>query len=345
NECFQMPPEVLFHRYFQSHAWQVRRGEDGGLLDPYRGKHALVGLNPPQLGPLLEAIQKVANEELNSARHQHPTHPPFHCDYIDCEKSINALAFRHGGYSFIGITVPLVYKLWDLSSRLGRAEVVGQPSGGRLAAEEWCEALRVVFFRITFLFVALHEWTHHVHGNVPEGPVAFSETLDHGETASLVRQVWEVDADCYAAYHVAAGLFNGGWASTVLELDQVTASIQDELLFSCFVVGTGAVMFPLSSGAAFDRAKMYQNTHPPQAARMHFLMCQAVRWREQHLSKRGAWMPVDRFQTLMHSVAEAAFEANPLAWDEQTTFLSSEDGIAYMRTLDECLAAYKGSLR
>jgi hypothetical protein len=62
-----MPPEVLFHRYFQSRDWQVRRGGDGELLDPYRGKHALEGLNPPQLGPLLEAIQSAANEELNSA--------------------------------------------------------------------------------------------------------------------------------------------------------------------------------------------------------------------------------------------------------------------------------------
>jgi hypothetical protein len=332
-----LPPDVRFHRYFQTPAWQSRG---------YRGKHSLEGLDPPQLQPLLDAIQEAANEGFNSAEAipQHVEHGPFHFDYIDSDR-VNAFAFRRAEYSFIGVTIQLVYRLWGLSSRLSCSEAIAQPSGVHLTLEDWREALRVVFFQIALRFVALHEWAHHVHGHVDEGQesAVLREILDDDEKASVRRQVFEVDADCYAASYILAGLSDG--LSHLLKLDDEAAPVQDEVQLACSVVGTGAVMFVLSSGPVFDRARMYEDPHPPQAARMNCLMYQAGRWRERHRPDYAAWMPIARFQTLMRVVAEAAFEVNPSSWNEQTAFLSSEDGIAYMRELDESLTAYKLSFQ
>jgi hypothetical protein len=47
----------------------------------------------------------------------------------------------------------------------------------------------------------------------------------------------------------------------------------------------------------------------------------------------------------MRAVADAAFEGNLMAWDQQSTFLASEGGIAYMTELDRSLTAYKQSFQ
>jgi hypothetical protein len=333
-----MPPDVLFHRYFQSPVWQPRG---------YRGKHALEDLDPPQLQPLLTAIQEAVNEGFNIPERvpSHVDHPPIHFDYIDSDRT-NAHAFRHAGYSFIGITLPLVYKLWDLSSRLSRLKLIPQPSGVALSPGDWCEGLRVVFFRVALRFVALHEWAHHVHGHVGDESesAVFSEILDDDERAGLQRQVLEVDADCYAAFQILATLFEDA-GGQLLRLSDEPTKVQDEVMFSCFVVGIVSVMFALSSSTAINRPMIYHYPHPPQAARMHCIMYQAGRWREKNRPGCDAWMPVAQFQVLLHGVGTAAFETDPSGWNEQSTFLLSEDGVAYMRTLDQELTAYKGILQ
>ena len=60
------PPEVVFDRYFrESH------------IKGYSGKHALLTLDPVELGPLLEATQEAVDEGLDRADHpQHLVHPP-----------------------------------------------------------------------------------------------------------------------------------------------------------------------------------------------------------------------------------------------------------------------------
>lgn len=90
-----LPPEVLFHRYFQSRPHLQRDG--------YRGKADLDRL-PPQPLPvsLLESLQGMMNEALvheNTNIPEHVDHDPFHFDYIDSNDP-NALAFCSDGYSF-----------------------------------------------------------------------------------------------------------------------------------------------------------------------------------------------------------------------------------------------------
>ena len=102
-----VPPEVLFHRYFGTLDRPLDRQR-------YNGKHDLAELNPPEFGPLLADLQRVLTEALCSVQYgpEHIDRGPFHVDYIDSSVP-NALAFRHDGYSFIGITIPLMYMIWD----------------------------------------------------------------------------------------------------------------------------------------------------------------------------------------------------------------------------------------
>ncbi|MGA2741436.1 MAG: hypothetical protein ABSG65_28880 [Bryobacteraceae bacterium] len=137
-----LPPEVLFHRYFQELGpWERRK---------YHGKHDLRGLEP--LEQLLIGIQDALNEGLNE-EHRDPQHSdcrPFHFDYIDSTVQ-NARAFRYGSYFFIGITIPLVHALWSSCHLLSRSDLIASALGVRLKGEER-DGLRTVSFRTTLSF-------------------------------------------------------------------------------------------------------------------------------------------------------------------------------------------------
>ncbi len=90
-----VPPEVLFHRYFQNPA----RHPDNRRA--YRGKQDLDTL-PQPLAAFLSDVQNALNEALRNEKQnvlEHVNHPPFHFDYIDSDVS-NALAFGVPDYSF-----------------------------------------------------------------------------------------------------------------------------------------------------------------------------------------------------------------------------------------------------
>lgn len=87
-----VPPEVVFHRFFQTLSPAERA--------KYRGKHDLSGL-PPTVEPFLMRVQETFNEALGREKQnvpEHVDHPPFHVDYVDSDIP-NAFAFRYKGYS------------------------------------------------------------------------------------------------------------------------------------------------------------------------------------------------------------------------------------------------------
>jgi hypothetical protein len=338
-----IPPEILFHRFFQTLSGEHRQ--------KYKGKADLNGLQQPTVQSLLVFVQETFNEALRNEKKnvpEHVDHPPFHFDYID-SSTPNALAFRYEGYSFVGITIALIEKLWDVCFRLSRSEVVAMRLGVSLTPEEY-ERLHVVLFRTQLNFVVSHEYTHHVHGHVaPRGSESIfsNEVLEDGDPGNLEQQTREADADGYAAYHVLANLIDGGGraqAVSLLKLEAEPSSVQDQVLFSCFVVATGAYLF-VRPPQALDKVSVYGLTHPPQAARMNFLMHQAILWCKQKRPGLDAWMTLDRFQKLMNSVAEATWGMNGgKDWVEQIDFLRSEEGTGYVRKLERSLKAHIQSL-
>jgi len=344
-----VPPEISFSRYFQERFPYIPplRPEDP---DPrlFRGRDDLSGL-PPTLQEQLRRIQETFNEALRNEKQgvpEHVDHPPFHVDYVDSSIQ-NAIAFRYEGYSFIAITIPLIYAISDVCLRLSKSPAVATLLGVRPSDEEYNELHAVLFYVLT-AFVVAHEWTHHVHGHVcpPGAETIFpNEILDTGYDGSIEGQTKEIVADGYAAYHVLANLMDSPTTPELLKLlnlDAGQASVQDQLLFSLFVVAVGAYLLVRP---APDLNDIYQLTHPPQAARMNFVMREAIfGWCRQNRPELEASM-TKRVNSLMNAVAEATLgKSCAKVWGEQAAFLRSEKGAKYTNALDHSVAAYKESL-
>jgi hypothetical protein len=109
-----IPPEVTFDRYF--------RELKPSLRAIYEGKHDLERLENPDLREILLKLQRGFICALGNERQvtEHRDHPPFHMDYIKSTVP-NALAFRHDGYCFVGVTIPLIATTMDLCGRLSKS--------------------------------------------------------------------------------------------------------------------------------------------------------------------------------------------------------------------------------
>jgi hypothetical protein len=339
------PPEILFDRYFRGPALPSKDRER------YKGKLDLGELqkaNPP-LAAFLGDIQHTLNEALSNEKRnvpEHVDHPPFHFDYIESIVP-NALAFRDGDYSFIGLTLPLISRLWDSCVALSQsAAVVALLETPGTPERE--EAILTVMCQTQLSFVVAHEYTHHVHGHLSQrtpGSEVFDEVVsDHGKIGNLEMQAFEIDADGYAVYHVLAHLVTGPrreQAIALLGCAHAPASMQDEILFSSFVMAIGAFLLFASP---VDVAKIYAHTHPPPAARMDRIMHQAIQWCKQNdRSTVAAYMTKERFQTIM-VVVERALGNPEHDWGAQTAFLKSEDGLKYLKALHTLVKAHVMSL-
>lgn len=289
------------------------------------------------------------NEALRNEKQgvpEHVEHPPFHVDYVDADIQ-NAIAFRYDDYSFIGITVPLIYAISDVCLLLSKSDTVAALLEVQPSDAEYNELQAVLFYILT-AFVITHEWTHHVHGHVhrPCAEAIFpNEILDTGGDGSIESQIKELAADGYSAYHVLANLIDSQTRPmlTLLKLEAKQTSVQDEVLFSLFVVAVAAYLF-VRPAPDLNPIEIYKLTHPPQAVRMNFLMQEAIGWCSQNRPHLEAWMK-GRFQSLMRATAEALLGTDGAqVWANQNAFLKSEEGAKYIRALAEGIEAYRKSL-
>jgi hypothetical protein len=156
-----IPPEVAFDRYF--------RGLNLAQQKIYEGKFDIEQLAPGPLRVFLLRLQSALNLALANERYvpEHRDHPPFHVDYIRSAE-MNALAFRHEGYSFIGLTIPLIEEAGQLCSRLCNSADLLSALGLTLT-QEVSEELGALLLKILMFFVVSHEYTHIVHGHT--GPL------------------------------------------------------------------------------------------------------------------------------------------------------------------------------
>jgi hypothetical protein len=290
------------------------------------------------------------NESLRNEKQdvpEHVDHPPFYVDYVDSSVQ-NALAFRHEGYSFIAITVPLIYAISDVCLLLSKSPIVATLLRVRPSAKEYNELHAVLFYSLV-AFVVAHEFTHHVHGHVcrPGAGTMFpNEILDTGSDGNLKSQIEEIGADGYAIYHVLANLFDGSGKSwlTVLRLDSEQANVQDEALLSLVIVVVGAYLF-MRPAPRLNQVGIYKLTHPPQVVRMDCLRQEAMHWCRQNRPELQAWMTASRFQQLMNAATEATLGLSSVqVCGDQAAFLQSEEGVKYFTALAEGVNAYKRSL-
>jgi hypothetical protein len=132
----------------------------------FRGRHTLSGL-PDSLTKQLRDLQAMYNDafarEGKSSIHAETL--PLHLDYLDADYE-NAIATTDGqNYAFVGITLPLVFKISDLCSLLSKSDAIAQALRTRASNEPFNELQGTLLY--TYLsFVVGHEWTHHKHGHL-----------------------------------------------------------------------------------------------------------------------------------------------------------------------------------
>lgn len=326
----EIPPEVLFHRYFQTPSWQSRG---------YLGKADLEA-QPPEAKSVLVEIQESYNKGLRDGKND-PDHrdcAPFHFDYIDsfCE---NAHAFRHEGWSFVGVTIALITSAWKLCEGLVGSQRIVTFLLAQLTADQ-SRALHAVLLRIMLNFVVSHEYAHLVHRHFDQEPAAPNETIENRARAGLEEQALELDADAFAAMLVLANLieqYERRNAIRLLQLEAQPTGVQDKVLFSAFVIAVGAYLF-VRPPATSVQTGICELTHPPQAMRMNFLMQAADSWCKQKRPALKEWMTSERFEILMMSAAQVAWGMNGgRDWAPQAAFLLSESGTEYSSRLHESL--------
>jgi len=340
-----VPPEVAFNRFFQELYPYVPpvRPED---RDPrlYRGRHDLSGL-PPTIQTQLHSIQEMYNGALDNEKQgvpEHVKHPPFHVDYVDSSIQ-NALAFRHESYSFIALTLPLIFAISDVCMLASKSAKLAILLGVQPSPDEYNDVHAVLFYMLAG-FVVGHEWTHHVHGHVSGMETVFpDEVLTTHCLGDIEGQVKEIAADGYSAFHVLTNFIEASSSPMLTFLPGEDTVQRDQVLFSLFVIAVGAYLF-FSPAPDLARTDLYTLTHPPQAVRMRFIMFEASIWCQHNRPGLDAWMR-GHFLTLMGAVAEATLgAAGARVWAEQLAFLRSEAGIRYTNTLEARLKAYKEAL-
>lgn len=338
------PPDYSFHQCLKGNACFQREG--------YAGRYDLDRLPFPDSRRLLQRVQGILNLSLMSelAVPEHKEHHPFHVDFIDSAVT-NALAFTDGEYSFIGLTMPLVETILDVSARLSNSAAAALAVGFQLSGEE-SYRLQALLFEMMLVFIVAHEYTHHVHGHLSlsEGDSgSLRQTLEDGDLGSIEEQIREIGADSYAAYHLMGNWLGGvrrSEATNLLRIDGLEAGKQDEAIFSSIVTAVGGFML-LRPVRKLDSNTIYKLQHPPTGARLNFFMQTAVAWCEPNRVSLKTWMTNERFLGLLAHVAEVVWEPEDERykdWSAQTAFLRSGDGAAYLQKLKAGLDAYKAVL-
>ncbi len=329
-----VPPEVLFHRYFQ----RLKNRADREL---YRGKADLDRLpDEPLPRKLLQDVQVMLNTALAAEDRtvpQHVDHDPFHFDYVDSDDP-NALAFCCDDYSFIGVTTALLNVLWKSASRVAEsADIAGvldvrvpDDDLGSMSIEQ---RIAVAVFRLQLFFIVLHEYTHVVHGTAPIGEDAnFANEVNEAGDGNVDKQVREADADGYAAYYMLQNVIAGEERAhivSVIAADGKSEAAQDELLLCCFIIAVAAYL-QTREPQELTAESAYTFTHPPQAFRMSLLMNHARSWCGQNRQALHNWLTAEMFQKLVNQTGMAMWGVHGVQrWAEQIAFLETDRGRDY----------------
>jgi hypothetical protein len=329
-----VPAEVAFDRFFRNELPPEMRGS-------YKGKQDLDAIADESTRLLLEEIQKSINNVYRAQRYRvvvRRSRPNLHFDYVRAEV-VNAIAFEYEGFAFIGVTNPMFDEVGEICTLLVASESVSRifRSGSLTKYQE--RQMFTAFFAILLQFVACHELGHHFHGHCApdERSIVLWEEFADYETdrAGFRNQAKEVDADAFAVHMLLRNCISGASRSKFLELlGHPVNEVSDFPLLSALVTAAGSFFF--SRRRTFHRNALSELTHPPPAARMHFVMEEIVSWMKEHLPSASASVDLPLYRELMEAAARAlAPKTSDKPWEEQTAFLVSAEGRAYLELLRE----------
>ena len=279
---------------------------------------------------------------------EHADHLPLYLDYIDADEGVeNAIATHDDRYAFVGVTLPLVFRISDVCRDLSHSATLCATLRVRPSEEDYNELQATLFYSL-LSFVVAHEWSHHVHGHLGQLSLQtgiFQEISDSGLVGGLDDQIKELAADGYAAYFVLSHLFDSR-ASFLpwLQLDPSTSpDVLDQIFLGFFITAVASYML-LRPAPDLSAARVYRLTHPPQAARMNFFMREVAGWCSHNRPTLENWM-IEQFHALMRATTEAVLEhgGGIQVWANQIAFLKSAEGLRYDAALTEGIAAYRKS--
>jgi hypothetical protein len=330
------PPEVIFDRYIRNCLPLVMRESYKGRLD----LEIDLLSEYPEMRDILVAVQEGAQQQLRDTPEKPGEVPfqPIHLDFIN-SADVNAMAFRYEGFSFIGITLGLVVKLLKTCVQLADSEYVFR--GFLAGISEPAKRIHIVRLcqSIQLNFVIWHEFAHIIHGHTPvaNADSTFADEIGNEGQGRIEFQAQEVDADSYATWVIINGMLidpSRQQTANNFGLQSAQPELQDLTFFAAFVLSVGSYFY-LRPPAIVDEVGVYNRSHPPQAARMHFVMDMAAKLTKgrEHIVSR---MNIDRFRGFMETISTAIHGAEGVSnWDSQNAFFRSEQGVKYITELDE----------
>ena len=317
----------------------------------FRGRHTLSDLTH-SMRDQLRGLQNMYNEAFERERTfpEYARTLPLYFDYLDVDDNDeNAIATHDNqNYAFIGITLPLVFKISNVCLVLSKSDAISKTLRLRTSDEPYNE-LQATLFYILLSFVVAHEWSHHKHGHLGQlssQTRIFQEVLDSGLVGSVDDQIKEIAADGYAAFLVLTHLYDSrrGTFLPFLKLDPSPPPENlDQRFLAFFMMAVAGYMF-LRPPDDLNGVDVYRLTHPPLAYRLNFLMREVAAWCSHNRPALEDWL-MKSFGPIMNATVEAIHGVTDYrqVWANQLSFRRSDAGRQYDATLTEGIAVYRKS--
>ncbi len=293
---------------------------------------------------------KVARDALNGALANAQLNPhhhrcgPLYFNYMQVDTA-TAAAFDGDSYSFIGMSVPMAKDIIRMTDRL-RDSVDIWNALGLTADRSDSNSLQFLLAFFAILFVASHEYSHHVLGHI-----ATDLPADDPRAASLrghlQSQTRELAADGYAAMHLLQHVISGDFRAQTIALLGLETCAEldcDRILFLLILVAVAATWYR-NAPELLDAEDVYLLTHPPRAMRLSAYMEHAGVWSRAFRPSLNGTIDGQTFANLMY-VTGLAVSSRPEHADSrlQNAFMRSTEGQEYSRQLLDNLKLHKSMM-
>ena len=239
------------------------------------------------------------------------------------------------------LSMPLVRRIFEICEEVGLTPAIHELLGVNLPSTKDKANLIAMLAVVQLQFIALHELGHHVHGHChnederSEPVHEFGDENDQHSRGDLQKQAMEVEADCYAAVLMLDDILKPSMSDGIINTLKPEGPDQNIFLLNFLFVSIASHMF-LKLQSSVDVSRIETRTHPPQLARLNFVMREMGKWLVMNHSELAWWASVPNFQTMMRAVEVCYGESDsPRFWREQGAFLISAEGETYLEGLGD----------
>ena len=328
NEFFD--DELTFRRYFSTHPNPVFRKAFTARLEVLDFGDSVLNAAIEKLRVEINRRYRANLTKIKPADDMRA----IHLDYV-ASRETNALAFYVDDLACVAVSDPAIRKIVDISTNMAISPMVRSILG---VAEGQTEIVNQAgaFFTMNMQVLICHELGHIFHGHcfetarsIPRAEASNADELcfTNNIETTMRRQAMEVDADGYVPKMMLQNLFSSNGSALAEHLQ--TELPEPEFIMTFLLLSLGSVFYTLGP-RRFHPDRVEHCDHPPALMRMNVFMADIEGWCSENQPTLLNWGTLERFQTIMETVASTAdAESTRAIWDEQGRFLTSPDGIAY----------------